>query len=382
MKVDRDSISRRSEEPPSERCGSGPRACVPRLRVNIVSESQFSLKGHGVHTAFEEAARALHARPDLEVMINAPPWLQADVVHVHTVGPFALSALKQRRALRVITTHLTPNSLDGSMAGAKYYAPLTRAYLRHFYGMGDAVIAVSSTSAQELEDLGLQRSTIHVLPNCIDMKQVETPKRRADLRREAGFDERRLVAISVGQLQPRKGVSEFVALAHTHPDILFVWVGSVLFGPASAEHRKMHALARIQQPNLRFTGSVPRARVFDLLRAADIYVSTSLHETFGLSTLEAAAVGLPLVLTDLPVFRETYGVSARYGPPGKLASTFDEVVQNAVMRAWIGRKAREVALGFDSARQAKLSVEIYRRLLLHREVGSRFFSNTRQLKIR
>ena len=381
MKVNRDSISRRSEEPPSKHCEGALRACVRRLRVNIVSESQFNVKGHGVHTAFEEAARALHARSDLEVMINAPPWRHADVVHVHTVGPFALSALKQRRALRVITTHLTPNSIDGSLAGAKYYAPLTRAYLRHFYGMGDAVIAVSSTSAQELEDLGLQGSTIHVLPNCIDMEQVETPKRRADLRREAGFDGR-LVAISVGQLQPRKGVSEFVALARTHPDILFVWVGSILFGPASAEHRKMHALARIQLPNLRFTGSVPRARVFDLLSAADIYVSTSLHETFGLSTLEAAAVGLPLVLTDLPVFRDTYGVSARYGPPGQLADAFDEVAQNAVMRAWIGRKAREVALRFDSARQAKLSVAIYRRLLLQRENGSRLSSNTRQLEVR
>jgi 1,2-diacylglycerol-3-alpha-glucose alpha-1,2-galactosyltransferase len=382
MKLNWDSISRRFEEPASEYRRSGPRAGDRRLRVNIISESQFNVKSHGVHTAFEEAAHALHARPELEVMINAPPWLHVDVVHVHTVGPFALLALKQRRALRIITTHLTPDSLDGSLAGAKYYARLTRAYLRHFYGMGDALVAVSSTSAQELEDLGLQRSTIHILPNSIDMKQVGTSKRRADLRRELGFDERRLVAISVGQLQPRKGISEFVALARTHPDILFVWVGSILFGPASAAHRKMHALARIQLPNLRFMGSVPRARVFDLLSAADIYISTSLHETFGLSTLEAAASGLPLVLTDLPVFRETYGPSAQYGPPGQLAGALNDVARNAMLRASIGRQVREVALKFDSARQAELLVSIYRSLLLRHEVGSRLLSNTHQLKIR
>jgi glycosyltransferase involved in cell wall biosynthesis len=47
-----------------------------------------------------------------------------------------------------------------------------------------------------------------------------------------------------------------------------------------------------------FTGFIPEQRKIDLLAAADIYVSTSQHEGFGLVFLEAMAQGLPIVCYD------------------------------------------------------------------------------------
>jgi glycosyltransferase involved in cell wall biosynthesis len=46
-----------------------------------------------------------------------------------------------------------------------------------------------------------------------------------------------------------------------------------------------------------FHGFLPQARVFDVLARADLYVQSSLHEAAGVSVLEAAAAGLPIVGT-------------------------------------------------------------------------------------
>lgn len=48
--------------------------------------------------------------------------------------------------------------------------------------------------------------------------------------------------------------------------------------------------------------------VHEILPKYDLYVSSSIHEGFGLSVIEAMAIGLPLLLSNLPVFQEiTFG---------------------------------------------------------------------------
>ncbi len=44
--------------------------------------------------------------------------------------------------------------------------------------------------------------------------------------------------------------------------------------------------------------------VGELLQAADIFVFPSLWEGFGLAPIEAASVGLPLIVSDIPTFHE------------------------------------------------------------------------------
>ena len=63
-----------------------------RIKVNVVSESEFTVKGHGVHTAYVELANALAKRKDIELSINSKSSF-VDIVHVHTVGFFALRRL-------------------------------------------------------------------------------------------------------------------------------------------------------------------------------------------------------------------------------------------------------------------------------------------------
>ena len=50
----------------------------------------------------------------------------------------------------------------------------------------------------------------------------------------------------------------------------------------------------------------------DLLREYDLFVQASSHEGFGLSVIEAVATGLPVFISDIPVFREVTGGCAHF----------------------------------------------------------------------
>ncbi|HET7630487.1 MAG TPA: hypothetical protein VFK03_03875, partial [Candidatus Saccharimonadales bacterium] len=58
------------------------------MKVNIVSESEFSVKGHGVHTAYLEHVNSLEKLKDITVQVNKLGV--ADITHIHTVGAYSL----------------------------------------------------------------------------------------------------------------------------------------------------------------------------------------------------------------------------------------------------------------------------------------------------
>lgn len=62
-------------------------------------------------------------------------------------------------------------------------------------------------------------------------------------------------------------------------------------------------------------GQVSAARVDELLAARPIFVSAARFEPFGLAVLEAAGAGCPLVLADIPTFRELWDGAALFADP-------------------------------------------------------------------
>ena len=57
----------------------------------------------------------------------------------------------------------------------------------------------------------------------------------------------------------------------------------------------------------------------DVLRGATALVSASRDEGFGIPLVEAMGVGTPVVVSDIPVFREVGADAATYVPPGDVA---------------------------------------------------------------
>ena len=115
-----------------------------------------------------------------------------------------------------------------------------------------------------------------------------------------------------------------------------------------------------------------REDVRDLLGAFDIFVLPSWREGLPRSAIEAAAMGTPLVLTDIRGCREVVtdgleGVLVPVRDPRRLAEAILELARDPERRARMGAAARVRATQrFDERRVADLVLSQYRRLLSRR----------------
>ena len=135
-----------------------------------------------------------------------------------------------------------------------------------------------------------------------------------------------------------------------------------------------HAAGPIQGPNgvsvmfdnLHCLGALGEAELARWLAAKPVFVSAALYEPFGLAVLEAAAAGCPLILSDIPTFRELWEGVAVFVPArdeAGFARAINELVGNDFQRSLMGRAAQERALRYTPEAMAAQMASVYRSLL-------------------
>ena len=274
------------------------------MKIVQVSESAFTVKGHGVHTAFTELRDALISQKDVEVLENK--FTTADIVHIHTVGAYALFFLLFSQAKKVVSAHVVPESLRGSLVGSSLWLPLAIVYLRWFYNRADVVFAVSDSTKRDLIAMGV-KSRIEVVYNLINTdKYISSDKDREQARKKLGIAQKAWVVVGAGQVQPRKRVDSFIAAAKALPDMQFIWVGGMPFGRLAADNSTMKHIVETAPGNVTFTGVIEHHAVLKYYQAGNVFWLPSIQETFGLVVVEAAAAGLPVMVRDIPDYEETF----------------------------------------------------------------------------
>lgn len=333
------------------------------LRVTMVSESEFGVQGQGVHTAHRELVDALDRRDDVEVNVNT--WRRpADITHIQTVGPYSLWYLLFGKGKKVVSAHVVPASFVGSLAGAKYWLPLARLYLKWFYGRADCVFAVSNMVRDELvNDMGLS-NRIEVTYNTVDMAKYRPDRKgRQAARQKLGIAEDQFMVLGIGQVQPRKRVDVFIDTAK-QSEALFVWVGGIPFKRMGADFDAMQRLLETDQPNVRMTGIIDHVEVADYTAAADAFYLPAEQENHPMCVLEAAGAGLPIILNDIREYDDTFRPDAIFVTSAEQAAqAVNRLAADDDYRSEIAAKSRAISKRFDSSSGARRAVDIYRSLL-------------------
>jgi glycosyltransferase involved in cell wall biosynthesis len=109
------------------------------------------------------------------------------------------------------------------------------------------------------------------------------------------------LVLSVGRLESYKRLDLLAKSVLSLPGTVRVVVTGD--GPARAGLQDELRTLGVED-RMTLTGSLPRDQLLEQFRAADVFVSLSLHEAFGLTLLEAAVAGAAVVATDLPAHRE------------------------------------------------------------------------------
>jgi glycosyltransferase involved in cell wall biosynthesis len=171
--------------------------------------------------------------------------------------------------------------------------------------------------------------------------------------------------LAVGGIEPRKGSVELLeAYAKVRADIpqlnLVIAGGETLFDYRSyRDGWESRAGALGVTP--RVLGPVAHDELPGLFAGAAAFAFPSVREGFGLAAMEALAAGTPVVVSDLPVFREVFGDAVLYGSgPESLAAALRQAIETPdPARAERGRQ-RATAHTWSAA--ARRHLDFYRRL--------------------
>ena len=284
-----------------------------------------------------------------------------EILHAHQYTPFFYSALAKlvagRKAPRLIFTEHGRHVPD-VVSNARRL--VNRLALRH---LADAVNAVCRFSAESLARVdGFDGRRIEVIENGIEPDRYKVPSDRAAWKRRLGFDPARRLVACVARFHPVKGhetlLRGFAEASAGRGDVDLLLAGD---GPLRGELEGLVSGLGLGG-RVHFLGV--RRDVPELLKASDLFAMTSLCEAASLTILEAMAVGLPVVVTDVGgnpeiVRDEVDGLLVPSGDVGATANALGRLLDQPDEAASMGANGRARVLDhYDLGR----TVERYGRL--------------------
>ncbi|MEK9727734.1 MAG: glycosyltransferase family 4 protein [Candidatus Margulisiibacteriota bacterium] len=264
-----------------------------RLKIHVIAE-EFVGEANGVTTAILELIESLKNDSFFELVDRIE---DADIIHAHTIGLDYIRKSYKYKSKMIVSAHVIPDSFIGSLIFSRLWQPLAKIYLKYVYNRSREVIAVSPFVKLELEKINVT-SKIHVLCNSVNRdKFKENDLLRSEFRKKYNLSNE-FVVTCVGQIQPRKGIYDFIEAAKLCPDITFLWVGGTPFKGLTAEYNKLQDVVKNAPKNIIFAGIVDFKDMPAYYAMSDVYFMPSFQENFAFATIEASSVKLPLLLRD------------------------------------------------------------------------------------
>jgi N-acetyl-alpha-D-glucosaminyl L-malate synthase BshA len=274
-------------------------------------------RGHEVHfitsslpvrlRTFEKNICFHEVRPENYPVFHYPPYSLSlaakmaevavnhdlDVIHSHYAMPHAASAYLAKQMLRDrgVKTVTTLHGTDITLVGQ---APSFFAVTRFSIEESDCVTSVSRWLKDETIRIFNPKRNIRVIPNFVDIKAFR-PRDLSDRRSQFAAPGEKIL-LHISNFRPVKNlpalVEVFDRVRGEHPARLLL-VGD---GP---ERGPVETLVHERGLGEAVTFLGNQEYVEDLLPHADVFLLPSLHESFGLVALEAMAVGVPVVATNV-----------------------------------------------------------------------------------
>ena len=296
-----------------------------------------------------------------------------------------LLSILRRDRIQIIRGHLFWANLVTRVVGRLASVPVvvtthhdTFIWMRWYHRLAERVTAPlsdvvttcsESVRRQAIHTFGLRPGLVRTLRNAIEVPEVvPNPAARERVRRELGASRDDLLVGSLGRLvEPKKGLPVFLAaarlLTREFANVRFAVVGD---GPSRAGLEERAAHEGVSHCTV-FAGV--RRDVPEVMGALDLFVQPSLWEGFGMTLLEAMAVGTPVVASRVDGIPEVVedGVTGILVPPGDapaLASACAQILRQRERAACMGRAGRDrVRAEFAIERLVREIEDLYRELL-------------------
>ncbi|MDP9020453.1 MAG: glycosyltransferase family 4 protein [Actinomycetota bacterium] len=324
------------------------------------------------HRALAHATRSNAPAQDVLAMAELRSLfrhLQPDIVHTHNPKP----GVYGRLAAKAAGVPSIVNTVHGL-----YALPEDRWQKRALiYGLervaamcSHAELVQNPEDVETLAQLGVPRAKLRLLGNGVDLDRFD--RRRVDqrvrdeTRRELGVGPDDVLCGAVGRLVWEKGYRELFTAAsivrRRHPHARFVVIGPL--DPHKDDGLAQADLERAARDSgMVFLGM--RDDMTELYAAMDLYILASHREGFPRSAMEAAAVGLPVIATDIRGCRQVVaegdtGLLVAPRDATALATAISSLVDDADRRRSMGEAAvAKASREFDQEQVIATTLAVY-----------------------
>jgi len=208
-----------------------------------------------------------------------------DIIHCHDWMTFPAGIETKKFSGKKLILHVHTTELDRSCGGCN---PFVYNIELNAFEKADKIIAVSNyTKNKIVEGYGISKDKIEVVHNAIEFNGEKKNKK----------SKRKKIILFFGRLSLHKGPDYFIRAAKKvldyKKDVLFVMAGS---GELLPEMIDLSCNLGIGDKIL-FTGRLKEDEVEKIYEIADLYVLPSVSEPFGITVLEAASNGIPVIIS-------------------------------------------------------------------------------------
>lgn len=270
-------------------------------KVLLYKGSEKVITQSGIGEALRHQKQMLES---LNVTYTENPKEDYDVVHLNTILPDSVFMAKKARrdGKKVIYYgHSTMEDFRNSFRGSNMIAPLFRKWLQYCYRQGDIIVTPTVYSKKLLLNYRLNRPIVS-LSNGVDTAYfTKVSSNGARFRNQYHLAEDQKVIVSVGHLIERKGILDFLTLARQYPEYLFFWFGHT---SKSLMTRAVQNAIKHASDNVRFPGFVSSSELRDVYSGSDLFLFMTQEETEGIVLLEALANEIPVLVRDIPIYKE------------------------------------------------------------------------------
>jgi len=221
-----------------------------------------------------------------------------DVLHLATEGPLGLAGLLAAHAygVPVVSSYHTNFFAYSRFYGLAFLRKIAFEYFRALHNATLKTFVPSTTVLQQLETYKYKNVTI--MSRGVDTQLFSPTRRSQRLRKTWGAGADDVVMLYVGRIAAEKNmelmIECFRRLRLTNPTARMVLVGD---GPERAKLER-------EYPNFIFAGKRTGASLAEYYASADLFIFTSMTETYGNVIMEAMASGLVVQGYDYAAARE------------------------------------------------------------------------------
>ena len=214
------------------------------------------------------------------------------------------------------------------------------------------ILAVSMITKEFLVKNGLREDKIDVIFGGIDSELFEIEDLSKDIRKELGIESKVKLVGCIGRIIPEKGQKSLLLaipeVIRECPETFFLIIGEIFLKDEEYKKELFEIIKKNRiEDRIRFAGF--RKDIGDVIRSLDIVVFPSLvPESFGLSVLEAMALGKPVIASNTGGVGEIIedgvtGMLIEPNHPEQIADRIIRLFSNKEIYNSIAQRAKEMA---------------------------------------